>query len=218
MKTIKTFGFLDESGNLSLQHKDKYFAVGAIFHPWPDELIIKLHKVFEGFSAKMKKDPTRLEFKFNEVTTNSLPYYLQALNELSADKDWRYCSLIVNKDDPKFQIPQDKLQQWECYLRYVKLLLQKNLKSHEQMTLLADFLRRPNGATHNFATLPTVVPNLDDVLQIESQGVLLVQMVDLILGSSLYQGVDVVKIDLKNIVDNIIKILGKSRFNEWRMM
>lgn len=110
---IKTFGFLDESGNLSLRHKDKYFAVGAIFHPWPDELIIKLHNIFAGFSAEMKKDPTRLELKFNEVTKRALPFYIKALQELESDKDWRYCSLVVNKKDPKFWIPDDKLKQWD---------------------------------------------------------------------------------------------------------
>lgn len=215
---IKTFGFLDESGNLSVNHKDQYFTVGAIFHPWPDELIIKLHKVFEGFSAAMKKDPTRLELKFNEVTTTSLNYYLAALELLKEDKDWRFCSLIIDKKDPKYKVPVDKLQQWECYLRYVKLLLNHNLKNHEQMTLLADFLRRPNGTVHSFATLPTVVTQLDDVLQIESQGVLLVQMTDVLLGGALYNGVDVVKMKLKDKVIEIKTDVGKLRFNEWRMI
>jgi hypothetical protein len=43
MNTINAFAFLDETGNLSVNHPDRYFAVGTILHPWPDEMIIKLH-------------------------------------------------------------------------------------------------------------------------------------------------------------------------------
>lgn len=104
-----------------------------------------------------------------------------------------------------------------CYLRYVKMLLKQNIRKHEQMTLLADFLRRPNGDVHSFATLPTVVPNLDDVLQVESQGILLVQMVDIILGCTLYEGKDIVKLELKKVVNKLTGLVGKLRFNEWRI-
>jgi hypothetical protein len=216
--SIKTFGFLDESGNLSINHPDAYFAVGAIFHPWPDELIINLHRIFENFCSAMKKDPTRLEFKFNEVTKGTLDHYLNAIGLLESDNDWRFCSLVIDKSDSKFITPSDKLQQWECYLRYVKLLLNHNIQAHEQMTLLADFLRRPNGDVHSFATLPKIVKGLDDVLQVESQGILLVQMADVILGSTMYTGVDTVKIKLKKRVDELIFKIGKKRFNEWKMI
>jgi hypothetical protein len=215
---LKTFGFLDETGNLSLNHPVRKFAVGAIIHPWPDELIINLHNVFTGFCSDMKKEPTRMEMKFNEVTLRSLPHYLKAIDSLERDPEWRFCSLVIDKDDPKFIQPVDKLKAWECYLRYVKLLLQRNIQSHEHMILLADFLRRPSGNVHTFATLPSVVQGLDDVLQVESQGILLVQMADILLGATMYTGVDVVKVQLKNRVRNLVASLNKRRFNEWKII
>lgn len=217
--TLNTFAFLDETGNLSLNHPDKYFAVGAIFHPWPDETIIKLHKVFEGLCSALKKDPSRLEFKFNEVTKSSLPFYKDAIDVLRTDKDWRFCSVILDKEDPKFNAPQDKLAQWECYLRWVKQLLMKNIQTHERVVLLADFLRRPTGTVHHFATLHKIVPNLNDELQVESQGLLLVQLADVLLGGSLYSGTDVIKVQLTQEINDLLKSLGSSpggrRYNKW---
>lgn len=219
MSVINTFAFLDETGNLSTKHPDRYFAVGAIFHPWPDETIIELHKVFSGLSGALKKDPSRLEFKFNEVTKSSLHFYKSALGVLANDPDWRFCSIVIDKKDPKFVVPPDKLSQWECYLRWVKHLLTKNIRDHERAVLLADFLRRPNGVVHSFATLHKIVPNLVDELQVESQGVLLVQLADVLLGSSLYNGTDVVKKELSDEANNLLETLRKNpsgkRYNRW---
>jgi hypothetical protein len=219
MKTINTFAFLDETGNLSLNHPDRYFAVGAIFHPWPDETLIELHKIFEELCSRFKKDPSRMEFKFNEVTTNSLSCYLKALDVLREDKDWRFCSVVLDKKDPKFDAPQDKLAQWECYLRWVKHLIKNNIRNHEKAILLADFLRRPTGEVHKFSTLHMIIPNLEDELQVESQGLLLVQFADVFLGGSLYEGSDKVKVELAQAVNDILNNLGTSpggkRYNRW---
>ena len=113
--------------------------------------------------------------------------------------------------------PLTKQEVWECYLRYAKLLLQKNLYTDERTILLADFYRRPKGNVHKFSTLPQVVPQLVDTLQVESQGVLLVQAADVLLGASLYQGQDVVKQKISNGVSELRGKTEKARFNEWRI-
>ena len=213
-----TFCFLDESGTLNVNHPEiRYFAVGAVIHSYPDDLIRKLHKEFEGLCATLKKDPTRLEFKFTTVTSNSLPHYKNCLKILLQDKGWRFCSFVVNLDDNNFQPPKDYLEVWECYLRYTKLLLQKNLYPEEKTTLIADYVKQPVKApVHSLATLPAVVPQLWDVLQVESQGVLLVQMADVLLGGSLYKGQNKVKLELAKEIQKIRPLLGR-RFNEWRV-
>lgn len=219
MSSLNTFAFLDESGNPSKRDGEKYYGVGALFHPWPDETIIKLHEVFTGFSGALQKDPTRLELKFNEVTGKSLPFYLKALTVLKNDQDWRFCSVTIDKTDPKYLTPTDKLGSWECYLRWVKHLLSKNIMRHEHVILLADYCNRPIGQVHSFSTLPQIVPNLTDVLQVESQGVLLVQMADILLGSSVYDGVDVIKKQLADEAKGLLKNLGTTpggkRYNRW---
>lgn len=214
-----TFCFLDESGTLNITNvKVRHFAVGAIIHSYPDELISKLHVQFEGLCNELKKEPSRLEFKFSEVTKKSLPYYIKCLDLLEQDSEWRFCSFLVDLDDGKFIAPTDYLEAWECYLRYIKMMLQKNLKSEEKTTLIADYLRQPKKApSHSIATLPAIVPQLWDILQVESQGVLLVQLADVLLGGSLYKGKDVVKIPLADRVKKLKSKVGARRFNEWRV-
>jgi len=95
--------------------------------------------------------------------------------------------------------------------------LQKNLEAEEKTTLIADYLRQPKKApTHSLATLPAVVPQLWDVLQVESQGILLVQMADVLLGGSLYKGQDEVKIKISNTIQKMRSQMGR-RFNEWKV-
>jgi len=212
------FCFLDESGTLKTNHPEiNYFAVGAILHPWPDELIDKLHDIFVELSNILKKEPTRLEFKFKEVTKKSLPLYKKCLYLLSQDKDWRFFSVVIDLEDKKFNAPKDYLEAWECYLRWIKHLLQKNLRANEKTTLIADYLKKPKAQVHSIATLPAVVPQLWDVLQVESQGVLLVQMADVLLGGSLYNGIDIVKKELAQEVNKLKLKVGTARFNVWKV-
>lgn len=215
---IPTFCFLDESGTLNTMLEDvRHFAVGAIIHSNPDELIHQLHSVFEGFCGDMQKEPTRLEFKAAEVTYTSLKHYIKCLEVLKNDDDWRFCSIVIDLNDPKFVAPRNKLETWECYLRYTKMMLKNNLGSNEKVTLIADYLRKPKGFAHSIDTLPQVVPQLWDVIQVHSQGVILVQMADVLLGSSLYSGVGTVRKELAEHVDALRKHVGRARFNEWRV-
>lgn len=186
-------------------------------HPWPDNIIIQLHNVFGELASLLKKDPSRLEFKFGAVTKNSYPIYKKCLKVLEHDPDWRFFSVVINLNDPKFHRPKDRLEQWNCYLRWIKILLQRNIRAHEKVTLVADYLQKPKGEVYHICTMPAVVPRLWDVLQVESQGILLVQMADVLLGGSLYGGVDVVNKQLSDDVNALRATVGKLRFNEWRL-
>lgn len=212
-----TFAFLDEHGNLSPSSPQRYFAIGAIVDSYPDGLVEELHQLFEGLCSLLKKDPSRMEFKFSEVTKRSLPLYLRLLSVLAKNQSWRFCSIVVDKEDPRYSQPLTKQEVWEWYLRYTKLLLQKNLYTDERTILLADFYRQPRGNVHRFSTLPRIVPQLVDTLQVESQGILLVQAADVLLGASLYQGQDVVKQRISKGVHELRDKVGKERFIKWKI-
>lgn len=214
---IPTFCFMDESGTLNVNHESiRYFAVGAIIHSYPDDLVARLHREFEGLCGALQKEPTRLEFKFTFLTEKSLPYYLNCIDILSEDTGWRFCSLVINLDDEKFIAPSHAQGVWEHYLRYTKLMFQKNLYSQERAVLLADYLRKPKGNVHSLATLPAVVSQLVDTLQVHSQGVILVQMADILLGASLYKGKDVIKTQFVQKYNELFQ-KNKQRFNIWKM-
>ena len=191
MEKHPCFWFLDETGILlPPPEQGGQFALGAIIYASPDDLIEELHEIFECLCGLLKKDRTAVEFKFNTITKTTLPIYKRFVQRMENDGFWRFCSVVLNLDDPKFVRPKDALESWQCYLRWTKQLISKNLKANETATVIADFYKRPKAKVNSFGTLPRVVPGLHDTLQVESQGVLLVQMADLFLGASLYKGVD----------------------------
>ena len=194
-----------------------HWAIGAIVHPWPEELIEQLHAVFEGLVSECKRHRTAQEFHFNEVTLGTVRHFIKALDCLQKDPDWRFFSVVVDLNDPLFEKPNDAKGAWACYLRWIKLMLCRNLRPEEKTTLLADFQHRPKGSAHKLATLPAVVPQLWDVIQLESHGVLLIQMADVLLAGSLYKGVSACKKQLADRVNALRKAVGKARFNEWRV-
>jgi len=217
MSQLPVFCFLDESGTF-LGNESAYFALGAIIHPWPDNLTESLHEALEGLISDCKQHRTSQEFHFTDVTEGTLKHFLKCMNLLEADKDWRFVSLVIDLNDPKFVMPKDHLQAWAYYLRWTKIFLRKKIRPNEKATLLADFYKAPKASVHKLATLPAVVPTLWDVLQVESQGILLVQMADLLLGASLYAGVSSAKAQLAQRVKDLRAMLPKSRFDEWKVI
>lgn len=211
------FCFLDESGVLHSKSNSSHWGLGLIIHPRPDEIIEKLHSHFEALCSVLNKDPSRLEFHFENITEKSLPLYLKCIDSLMEDKQWRFaCFYIDLVEQSNFNRPTDKLEIWKCYLRWVKILLQKKLTANENGILIADYYNRPSGITHSFATLPSVVSQLRDVLQVESQGVLLVQMADVLLGGTLYKGSDIYKKPLADKIKYMRNNLENQRFNVWK--
>lgn len=213
-----TFAFFDESGNLSPNNPDRYFAVGTIIDSFPDGLVQELHLSLQHLEGRLQRtnDP-KLEFKFGAITKTSFPVYQEILEKLHKHPSWRFCCLIVDTDDDKFSQPNTAQEIWEAYLRFTKLLLQNNLKNDERTVLIADYYRQPAGEVHELATLPQVVPNLVDTLQVESQGVLPVQLADILLGACLYEGKDQVRLKLQEQVRELEEAVGKERFDRWRI-
>ncbi len=213
-----TYAFLDESGNLSPNNPNRYFAVGAIIDSYPDALIKKLHLLLQNLGGALDRiDDPKLEFKFSAVTKTSLPVYLKLIKTLEHFTSWRFCCLIVDTEDDKYAQPSNVQEVWEEYLKFTKLLLQNNLANYERTVLIADYYRQPSGKVHELATLPQVVPNLVDTLQVESQGILLVQVADVLLGACLYTGVDVIKKQVCKRIGKLKRHIEKSRFDEWRI-
>lgn len=216
MNDRPVFCFLDETGTI-LGNSSRHFAVGAIVHPWPDELIEELHGCFETLVSACKRERTAQEFHFSDVTLGTVDHFIRCIDRLEKDTAWRFFSVVLDLEDPKFQKPTDPKQAWACYLRWIKHMLLRNLKPGEKATLLADFQHRPKGAAHKLATLPAIVPQLWDVLQVESHGVLMIQMADVLLGGSLYKGISAPKNQIADRVKKLRAVVGKARFNEWRV-
>ncbi len=209
---------MDESRTLHPNNPDRYFAVGAIIDSYPDDMIGDLHLLLQHLESKLgRKNDPKLEFRFSSVTKTSLPIYKKVINLLKSHHSWRFCCLIVDTDDTNYDQPTDSQEIWEEYLKFTRLLLKNNLSNQERAVLLADYYRQPSGEVHELSTLPKVTPNLVDTLQVESQGILPVQIADVLLGSCLYEGNDQVKEELSKEVTALKNSIASSRFDKWRI-
>ncbi len=188
MDIIKTFTFLDESGALIPieSQKRSFYGIGIFKHTRPIQLIEKLHPIYEGLCDALKKDETRVEFSFKSTTKSSIEYDLKFLDAVQQDFDWEFNCLYFDTRDKSYKPPVPPIGLWESYVQYSKMLIRKNLWGRERTTLIADYQKRPKQSRKLFEFIAIDIDRVNDVLQAESHGLLLVQVVDLLLGGYLY--------------------------------
>jgi len=220
---IKTYSFLDESGFLvpSPNNQQILFGLGIIKYSNPFNINQKLHRLHEELCANLKKDDTRIEFSFKGITEKTLSTTLRALDILQADPNWEFNCIYFDVQDPKFNAPANATARWAMYISNIKLLVEKNLWQNEETILIADFLRKPKASNKRFEYIMVDVPQVYNVLQVISHGVLMVQMADLLLGGFLYSQKDAgdqegYKSKISQKVLEIQKQVGRDRFNTWK--
>ncbi len=218
---IKTFTFVDESGMLNPVGNRSYYGLGSLKHPKPNELIQKLHKVYEGLCGELKKEETSLEFSFKSTTAKSIKYDLRFLDVLTDDPNWEFNCLYFDPNDKYYISPRDAVKRWDCYVTYIKMLLRNNFWINEQTAILADYQRKPKGSNKRLEFVSSDLPQVYGILQTESHGVLLIQAVDVLLGGFLYSlssGTGDKEGNKTRIASKVVQIknrIGKDRFNCW---
>lgn len=220
---IKTYSFLDESGLLvpSLSKQHSLFGLGYIKYQNPFEINQTLHKYHEQLCADLRKDDTRIEFSFKGITEKTLPATLKALDILEKDTNWEFNCIYFDTLDPKFNRPNNATERWNMYIANIKLLIKKDLWIGEETILIADFLKKPKISNKKFEYIMTDIPQVYNVLQVISHGVLLVQLADVLLGAFLYHeggfaDKEGYKTQISERVQKIKEDIGKDRFNAWR--
>lgn len=225
-KISKTFTFLDESGVFSPPSSGrKYYGIGILKHTNPISIIQKLHSNYEGLVSELKKDPTKVEFSFKYTTAKSLKYDLKFIDILEKDFDWEFNCLYfdANSNSKSYYKPLNPVAKWEKYIDLSKMLIKNNLWSSEETVLIADFQHKPILSRKNFEVISLDVPQVYNVLQTESHGVLLIQAVDLLLGGFLYSlnpeagDKEGNKIKLSGRVLKLQNKVGRKKFNCWEV-
>lgn len=206
------FAFIDESGVLDeSKNVQPFFAVG--FLKILDTSIISeklTQKHYDYFSTQkekrkqllqdLSKNPRTLtakdlnlllvstrhyEYKFTNVTFTTLERYKSFL-----DTAWEFplhfCTLIIDKTDPLFNSSIYK-NYWRAYIKYAKLLCEKNCVNEENLCVIADYMNKPRGETIYFERELNSLPNIFNTLRAHSETFTLLQICDLILGAVVFQ-------------------------------
>ena len=222
---VKTFCFLDESGvfHSRTNNNKSYYGIGIFKHTNPIDLIQKIHPIYENLCSILNKDETRVEFSFKSTTSSSVNLDLKFLEVLLSDNNWEFDCLYFDVNDKNFKKPTNSIEPWEMYVKYSKMLIKNNLWKNEETILLADYQRKPNQSRKLFEFISLDIAQVYNVLQLESHGVLLIQMADILLGGFLYSlqsGLGDKEGNKTRISQKIIEIkskVGSKRFNCWNV-
>lgn len=222
-RIIKTFTFLDESGALIPKDGQQrcFYGIGILKHTKPIQLIQKLHPIYEELCSVLKKDDTRVEFSFKSTTRSSIALDIKFLEVLQQDFDWEFNYIYFDTTDKKYKPPTPPIGLWETYVQYSKMLIRNNLWSEEHTVLIADYQKKPKLSRKQFEFISLDVPQVYDVLQAESHGLLLVQAVDMLLGGFLYSlqsdlgDKEGNKTAISKKVMEIKNKVGRKKFNCW---
>ncbi len=205
------FSFIDETGLLDeSKNIQPYFGVGLLKIEDVSLLTEKLtQKHYDYYSSQkekrremiksLKDNPRRLtekeldllllstrhyEYKFTKITPTTLEKYKQFL-DTAFDFPLYFCALVIDKSDEKFTSAFYK-NYWEAYISYSKLVCKHNC-SNGNMAVIADYMNRPAKSDKYFEDELNKLPNVYKTIRANSESFLLLQLTDLLLGSTVFQ-------------------------------
>lgn len=232
------FGFIDETGILQTDPKQRFFGLGLLKLEDTAEFYNFLskyyHKVISNIEAKRKariksltdsidkktaynllSNNKRFEFKFNRVDEISLSDYMSLIDVYIQFPKNHFCALIIDKDDPAFDFRTYFPSTWEAYIGYSKTLVECNLKENESIAVIADYVDMPHKSTKYYERELNMIPKVFNTCRVESDASLYIQMIDILLGCVVYDCKlqnKVMKEDTENPKTKLLNYL-KEKFN-----
>lgn len=206
------FAFIDESGVLDESSKvQPFFAVGFLRIEDTSKISEKLtQRHYDYFSIQKEKRKQMLrelkdnprvlsqndlnlllvstrhyEYKFTSVTHTTLERY-KSFIDTALEYPVHFCALIIDKTDPLFNSTIYK-NYWSAYIKYTKMLCQKNCDEGNKLCVIADYMNRPADTDVYFENELNTLPNIFNTLRAHSETFTLLQICDLMLGSVVFQ-------------------------------
>jgi hypothetical protein len=232
------FGFIDETGILQTDPKQRFFGLGLLRLEDTAEFYNLLskyyHKIISGIEAKRKSkikalpDPIskkivfdllssnrRFEFKFNRIDEISLSDFMGLIDVYVQFPNNYFCTLVIDKDDPAFDFRAYFPAAWEAYIGYSKTLIKCNLQENENFAVIADYVDMPRRSTKYYERELNMIPGVYNTCRVESDASLYIQMIDVLLGCVVYDfkiQARMMKEDLENPKTKLLNYL-KEKYN-----
>jgi len=188
----KYLGFIDETGVLNKDPKQRFFAIGLLkcadTSALLEELVVLKNRTMEKMrQAQAEKGlpvSTRdFEFKFSSITKSSANYYRDLISLYLKFPTLQFNALVLDKANPKINIDKFFPSTWEAYISYSKMLVRNNLRGNDQICVIADFLGKPRASSKYYEPEIKSLSNVYNATFLESHASLLIQMVDVLVGS-----------------------------------
>lgn len=182
-KKIRTpFVFFDETGSIN-SAGERFFGLGMIKCMQPyflDSNIRHLRKVHHCFD----------EIKWNKVSRLKQAFIKSVIDASLATPGIQFSAMIINKDNVNFAT-QFSNNPYEAYQDFSEHLLINSIRDNEILTVLADYIDTPKTVQYEIKVKHQVNLQLKrlaigGIHRVDSKGVNLIQLVDLFLGTVVY--------------------------------
>lgn len=203
------FGFIDETGLLTSDPKQRFFAVGLLkiddTADFYNQVSKHYYKILSKIEAKRKamiktfpnqveknkfigliNDNKRFEFKFNSIDEISISDYLNLINIYFQFPNLYFCSLVIDTGSVFFDFKKYFSSSWEAYIGYSRMLIKNNFSINDKAAIVADYVQMAHGSTKYFEREINLMPSVFNTCRVESEASLFIQMVDVLLGAVVY--------------------------------
>lgn len=176
---------MDESGVLENDPDQKLFALGFLFIGDTSELVESLSqlKATARRNLKMKRGQA-FEFKFNKLTYQTVTYYEQLIDEVLSSSV-RVVIFLLDKSDPKIDVPRYFKSTWDAHIAYTKLVLRNKMRGKDCI-VVADYFLRPKKNPKRFETEVSKLTSVMNATMLESHACILIQAIDVLTGCVSY--------------------------------
>lgn len=184
---VHAFGYLDETGLLHTPATDRVFGMGLLLSPNTREL----HRAIISLKNKRRYHK---ELKFSDVTSKSLPIYLELIDIFFGCTNARFHVQIIDKAALK-STPKKGLHQL-AYNKYAAELIAESVgknrgSASEYVTILADDISTSKDDKFERVVRERVKRRhrrnaLFGIARLESHAVSEIQLVDVLLGTVAY--------------------------------
>lgn len=176
------FCFFDETGNLN-DKVNRYFAMGMLKCSQPYFLDYEIQQL-------RQREKFFDEIKFNKLSKKNINFVLKILGLIFTIPGLKFSSFLINKDDIDFQA-EFKNDLWLAYEVFAEKLLIGNISPREIIIVIADYVTTPKDVKFEIKVKHMVNNHfkrlaLAGVCRVDSRGVNLIQITDLILGTIAY--------------------------------
>lgn len=187
--TTRSLAFMDESGILG-GSTQRFFSLGLMKMQMSGPFSDAAHRVFDRAISCVPGAGPDFEFKFNAVTSSSLPYHLELIDAYFSQPEYFFCAFVMDKQRAEVNWQAYFGTVWDAYLSYARMVVKNNIDSDEEVCVIADYLGKPKKSSKFFeAELSACVGSTGpapgrvfNACMLDSCSSLAIQAVDLILG------------------------------------
>lgn len=178
------FVFIDETGTLSSDPEQPYFASGLLKIRDTQEVYKALSDVKSRAMSRIqgRRGGRQFEFKFSRINSNNLCFYEELVDLFCDFPDLHFSCFAINKEHPRFDLKTHFPTIWDAYINFSRMQVKRNCEHDESVVVLADNITKPKASTRFYEEEIRSLHGVENAVLLESHASLFIQLVDVLVG------------------------------------